>query len=301
MPKKIPFNKSYKSASELVTLLQSRGLFVENVAKAEQYLRTISYYRLSAYLYPLLEMPKSSNHFTKGSSFSKAMTIYRFDKKLRLLLFNEVEKIEIAVRTAIIDECTTAYGNVFWMTDENNFVDKDKFHKTLSVIDSELQKTHEVFIIHYKNKYLDPYPPAWMLAEIIPLGVLTNIFANLNNLKTKKNVAWRFGLPLPIFNSWLTIVTLTRNSCCHHARVWNRINNINPKFPKTISNPWLSSKPDTNRVYYNICIIKFLIDRISPNNDMKGKLLSLLDAYPSIDTGAMGFPKGWKEEPLWNH
>ena len=24
------------------------------------------------------------------------------------------------------------------------------------------------------------------------------------------------------FESWLTIVTLTRNSCCHHARVWNK-------------------------------------------------------------------------------
>ena len=51
------YTKTYSSPAQLVTLLQSRGLHVENVARTENYLRHIGYYRFSAYLYPLLTTP----------------------------------------------------------------------------------------------------------------------------------------------------------------------------------------------------------------------------------------------------
>ena len=33
---------------------------------------------------------------------------------------------------------------------------------------------------------------------------------------------------------------------------------------------------------------------------LKAKIDTLLTAFPSIDLTAMGFPKGWENEPLWN-
>ena len=50
---------------------------------------------------------------------------------------------------------------------------------------------------------------------------------------------------------------------------------------------------------FSLCIIKYFLNIISPNNDMKAKIDALLSAYPSIDTSAMGFPHGWENEPLW--
>ena len=108
----IPFQKEYQHADALVQLLLSRGLAIDNPGKAEQYLKTINYYRLSAYMYPLLLVPKSEHRFKTDASFRQVMMLYRFDKKLRLFMFNEIEKIEIAVRTAIVDECTSAF---FWL------------------------------------------------------------------------------------------------------------------------------------------------------------------------------------------
>lgn len=97
------FQKQYHTPSELVQLLQQRGLKIYNPVKAEDYIRHIGYYRLSAYFYPFLEHPKNEHKFKPGSSFEKVMQLYRFDRKLRLLLFNEIEKIEIAVRQAIVN------------------------------------------------------------------------------------------------------------------------------------------------------------------------------------------------------
>ena len=65
-----------------------------------QYLDNIDYYRLSAYMYPLLKVPKTAHLYKESSTFKKVMMLYRFDKKLRLLMFNEIEKIEIAIRRA---------------------------------------------------------------------------------------------------------------------------------------------------------------------------------------------------------
>lgn len=60
-------------------------------------------YRLSAYMHPLLKTPKTLHLYKAGATFNKVMMLYRFDKKLRLLLFNEIEKIEIAVREAVMN------------------------------------------------------------------------------------------------------------------------------------------------------------------------------------------------------
>ena len=68
--------------------------------------------------------------------------LYRFDKKLRLLLFNEIEKIEVAVRCAIVNFGTEMTGNPFWMTDANNFSNPSKFNRSIRLIEDELNHNH---------------------------------------------------------------------------------------------------------------------------------------------------------------
>ena len=99
----IPFGKQYTDSHDLVKLLKSRGLSVEDDTKAQHYLEHIGYYRLSAYMYPLLKLPKEQHVYKPGASFGRVMMLYRFDKKLRLLLFNEIEKVEVAIRSAIVN------------------------------------------------------------------------------------------------------------------------------------------------------------------------------------------------------
>lgn len=52
------FGKDYKTPRELVTLLENRGLIINDRQKAQLYLESIGYYRLSAYMHPLLKTPK---------------------------------------------------------------------------------------------------------------------------------------------------------------------------------------------------------------------------------------------------
>lgn len=76
-------------------------------------------------------MPKTAHLYKEGSSFKKVMMLYRFDKKLRLLMFNEIEKIEIAIRRAVMQITADMTGNPFWLTDSSYFLDSFKFNVTM--------------------------------------------------------------------------------------------------------------------------------------------------------------------------
>ena len=164
------YSKTYSSPAQLVSLLQSRGLLIENATRTENYLRHIGYYRFSAYLYPLLTTPKENHVFKSGATFNQALNMYRFDRHLRLLMFNEIEKIEVAVRSTIVNITSRETGNLFWMTDPSCFYNAHAFAKTKQLIDTELTKSREDFIEHFRNTYSDSYPPAWNVGRDSSLG-----------------------------------------------------------------------------------------------------------------------------------
>lgn len=293
------YTKTYASPSQLVSLLRSRGLVIGDETRVKNYLQHIGYYRFSAYLYPLLTMPKENHIFKSGSTFDNALDMYRFDRHLRLLMFNQIEKIEVAVRSAIVNIASRETGDPFWMTDPSCFYDTKQFVKTKQLIDTELAKSREEFIEHFRNTYSEPYPPAWMLAEILPLGVLTKIYENIKSNQIRKKIAQEFSLNVPVFMSWMTIITVTRNNCCHHSRVWNRTFALRALTMRRMARPWISTNVNQQKVYFSLCVIKFFLNIISPNNDMTAKLQSLLSDYPTIDTNAMGFSINWEQEALW--
>ena len=69
--------------------------------------------------------------------------------------------------------------------------------------------------------------------------------------------------------------------------------------PNRMTGNWISLQTNPLRIYFDLCIIKYFLDVISPQNDMKTKIDTLLANYPDIDIVAMGFPSGWENEPLW--
>ena len=115
------YEKQYSAPEELVILLRERGLVIEEETDALQNIRSIGYYRLSAYLHPFLRIPKTEHVFKEGTSFEQAMSIYTFDRHLRLLIFDQIERIEIAVRSAIVNITSRDTGNPFWMTSAETY------------------------------------------------------------------------------------------------------------------------------------------------------------------------------------
>ena len=293
------FMKQYKEEADLVALLESRGLIISDEARAVRYLESIGYYRLSAYMYPFLKLPKEFHQYKEGTTFQQVMNLYRFDKKLRMLLLNETEKVEIAIRRAIMNIPVQMTGDIYWLTNSVHFANQRTFQDTMNTIDREYSKSTEEFIKHFKNSYSDPYPPSWILGELLTMGNVNIVFRNLKADRIRKRISHYFGLQPIVLESWITSLTLLRNACCHHSRVWNKVSSIMPVSPRRIANPWITLQTNPQRVYFTICIIKYFLDIISPNNDMLSKIHTLFANFQEIDLTALGFQKGWESEPLW--
>ncbi len=293
------YDKHYTTPVQLLEFMGDRGLDLSDVAGAETLLKSIGHYRLTGYLYPFLKHPKTEQLFKEGSSLGQALTLYEFDRKLRFLVFDQLERVEVAVRSAIVNISCAETDDVFWMTSPAYFADRDKFNKTRHLIYKELRSSREDFILHFRNTYTDDWPPSWMLAEIIPLGVLTRVYENIANNQIRKRIAKHFCLTVPVFTSWMTIITLTRNTCCHHGRLWNRFLSLRALTMTRPTTPWVSDEVKQGRIFFTLCILKHFVDIIYPRNRFKDELIELLTAYPMVDTNAMGFPADWQEEPLW--
>ena len=112
---------------------------------------------------------------------------------------------------------------------------------------------------------------------------------------------WFAQVDIEFLISWLESITVLRNLCAHHARIWNRRYALKPQMPKAlVDHKWLSDfsfPPD--KIYPQLCCIAYLLNAIDVQNTFSKDIKRLLWKFPSVDAAAMGFPKGWMKELLW--
>lgn len=296
--KKVPYPKHLISFEEQISLLKKRGLIIPNEEKALHLLRNISYYRLSGYWVPLLS-DKSNHIFKSGATFDLAFNIYKFDAELRRLVMLELEKIEVAVCTQFVYIFSQEEDN-YWFANRGNFVDCVKHQKILNKLTEEYNRSDEEFIIAFKKKYSDDFPPGWMMMEITSFGSLSLLYSNLRPGRKKRQVAAYFGLSDVVLMSWLHTIVYIRNVCAHHCCLWNRKLRIRPLIPKSPKRSFISTSfMETDHIYFVLCMIVYLLDVVNPNHTFIQQLQLLLMKYPQIDRQAMKFPRNWEKIDFW--
>ncbi|SNA76278.1 Abi-like protein [Flavobacterium psychrophilum] len=294
------YKKEPITISEQIEKLQSRGLQINNTTKAAHYLSNISYYRLRAYTYPFQNNKDENQPFIKEIKFEEIINLYVFDRQLRLLIFNAIEKIEVSFRTQIIYQYSLAHGSHWHLKPElyNNSV---YFAEHIASLQKEIDRSNETFIKHYKQKYTKPTsPPSWMSLEVSSMGLLSKLFKNLKKDDIKNSVAQYYGLKdVDLFSNWMFCLSILRNTCAHHGRVWNRrLPEI--AIPRKTLYPYVENKQYyTNKTYAVLCNVVYLLNIISPEHSFKANLVALMNNCPLAQEKEMGFPVNWKEDNFW--
>lgn len=284
-----------------IAVLQKRGLTIDDESTCLEQLRIISYFRLANYWKPM-EKDKATHTFKPNSHFDNAVNLYYFDKELRALLFTSVQSVEIAVRTKFIHYVSMKYG-AFWFADEHLFANKCTFQENLAHIKQDIKRSKEDFIQEHFLKYDAPdYPPVWKTLEVVSFGTLSKLFESFSDNSLKKAIAHEFNLPQHIYlESWVKSIAVLRNCIAHHARIWNRKFPLKPQMPMGLKEAWIdTSKAQPSKLYAQVCCLVYLERCIHPNSKIVESVKRLLTRYPNVDPCAMGFPKGWENEPLWN-
>lgn len=294
------YSKQPLDYSEILDLLESRGLIIRDRNKAIECLKVVSYFRLDNYFHPM-ESDKVQHIFKPGSTFDNAMDLYRFDCDLRELIFTAIQAVEIALRSKMIHHISLQYG-AFWFTDVSLFRDANIHHKCMEQIRQELKRTREEFIIEHSAKYSEPeFPPVWKTLEVTSFGTLSKLFCNFADNKIKKRIAREFNLPQHlVLESWIKSAVVLRNYLAHHSRVWNRKFPIKPQMTTPLRGNWvIPPVGNYDKLYSQLCYLQYLLNVIRPCNNFSFRLKVLLTEHLNVDTSAMGFPGNWLNEPLW--
>ncbi len=295
------YSKPPLSYDNQLDKLIGRGLIVADREKAIHLLTTLSYYRLSGYLYPMLQEPKSEHLFKEGSTFENAFRIYCFDRELKQLLSSEIEKIEVSFRSLITYVLSNKY-DAFWYTYEKLFKSVEMHEASLLGTRKMVNDSNEDFVINFKKNYLNTYLPSWMALETVTFTHLSKLYSNLKDTSAKSDIAKFYGVQTPILENWLMILTYTRNICAHHSRFWNRRLSFKmANFKKQPQGDWVDMTGiSKNASYTYICIVQYLTERVNPKNSFKDKIMELFAKYENIDIyKGMSFPEDWQEQPMW--
>lgn len=299
------FEKKPTTIEEQIALLKHRGLQIESEEEAAHYLSHISYYRLGEYWHSM-QADKEAHTFKPESKFSDVIALYCFDRELRLLIFDTIEKLEISLRTKLIFHLSHEF-DPWWFQNFDLFSDSLALVKTLGGLEEEITRTKDSVIKKHFTKHKDDkrFPPAWKTLEHTSFGSLSKLYGNLKNtIKSKDIIAEEYGAVNHTFlPSWLQSIAQIRNHCAHHSRLWNR--NL-PGSPKLLSKPplpWIADVPkqhEFQKLYVHMCLMKYLLNIIAPGNHFREKLSKLFEKYPNVDPNAVGMKEHWYEEPLWS-
>lgn len=298
---KVPFEKPHYTIDQQINILIERGLIVSDKEKAKNFLSNISYYRLSAYSKPFLKDNRSELHeFKENITFESILSHYIFDRELRLLVFDMIERLEVAFRTQISYHYSLA--EPWWYTNPLHFHDDEQYIDNRVNMHREMDRSSEDFIKHYKQKYsLPKRPPSWMTCEVISMGLLSKLFRNLKMCDAKKEILKNFHVPNTyVLESWMHSLNYVRNICAHHSRLWNRKLTIKPKLLENPSENWLTTnRIDASKLFALLSCSLYLLKTVNPNTGFITKFKALLSNHNDVDVRMMGFPTNWESESLW--
>jgi abortive infection bacteriophage resistance protein len=321
------YSKQALSVEEQADLLLRRGLLA-NRDELISRLRAVNYYRLTGYLYPFRKRDAAGNptdDFLHGTDLQTVWRRYNFDRRLRIVLLDAIERIEVAVRTQLVYQFVRAHGpfgylekknlpgfkrRLWWRRTWRNLksllrlkgLENSDYQVWLAKLRNEKKRASDAFVKHFDERYGDqhPYLPLWMACELMTCET-TLQFAYALEPSLVKKVAAEFGFPDEQLLSWTKAIFTLRNSCAHHARIWNRVFGVKPSVPGKRKNPNWHIQPGfaNDRIGLMLTVCNFWLGKVSSTTNWKQRLFCLFDEYSEIPIAHMGLPPDWRKHPLW--
>ena len=294
------YSKPALTFPQQADLLISRGLIGDRDLMIER-LTSVNYYRLTGYWYPFRN---PDDTFHTGTTFEQVWDRYVFDRRMKLLVMDAIERIEICVRTQLAYQHSHQHGPMAYAVNAATLpnLNSSKYAEFIAHVEEETKRSREPFVEHFKIKYgtHQKYLPVWMVTEILSLGTVLSFFRGVDQ-KTKQDVAALFRVPDRVFDSWLLALNTVRNICAHHSRLWNRELRVKPLMPADRKFPdWhVPVKVDNSRLFGILTICRHCLRHIAPQTHWQQRVRALIEEFPAIPMPNMGFPRDWEKCPIW--
>lgn len=277
-------------------LVADRGLLIQR-------LESTSYFRLSGYLHPYRQ--PGTNHYREGTTLDEVWQVCLFDQRLRTLLLDAIEAIEVFARTQLAYHFAHHHGPFSYHDPKClPHLSRSAFLNWQRKLDDQVDrslKSKEEFLVHFFNRYGDEHtrPPIWGLIELMDFGSTLTFYRGIDH-RIKQAIAAKAGVPDRVFGSWLLSLNTVRNRCAHHLRLWKWTLGNPVLLPNARKYPnWHDADLPNNQIGIVLILCRHLLNRISPTNHWTERVLAHFAEFPQIHESPMGLPSDWRNHPLW--
>lgn len=306
--------------------LRALGMDVDET-QFNQWVGSVGYHRLSSYWYVARESEEGKaetdgkpRQFRNKTRFEDVVALYEADRKLRTLIHDGMERVEVALRAQLIEQlCLRAERDPLVYLDASTFREKFNHLEWIATIFRRLSraKQRSESIRHYSVAYSGRYP-LWVVAEAMDFTDASTLYSGLN-LADQMAIAERIGI---FFDwaalssnqkrkmekrhhlaAWLEQLTVLRNTCAHHGRVWN---NAFPPAPTSVFRNYipLPNLPECQsvKIFGSLVVMSQILNTVSPGTSWPQKVCGLLLddflANPLVKRSQLGIPRTWDEQGL---
>lgn len=289
--------KEFRTISEQIKLLQTRGLSIPDEAEASAFLLRNNYYRVSGYSLTL----RNHDIFYPSATFHNITDIYYFDHTLRHLLLHFIECIEVSIKSIYAYEFARVYGPTGYL-DAAHFTDAAQYASILRKIDEQKNRrhAHEAYLKHFIDD-LKAEIPLWACVDLMTISDISLLY-KISEDSIKKAIAAHYGLTMgtghQILGGFMHSMTIIRNLCAHGSRLFNRLFEQKPSLNKKEQALLIKNSDGTidNAHLYGFL---FIMKRLLPSSDFavfKRQLISLTKKYPFVSLRYYGFRDDWEEK-----
>ncbi len=322
MEKSESYDKPFKNYEEMIKIMESRNIIIENKSFALSALQNFSYYGLiNGYKNTFLQKTES-DLFQKGTRFEELYTLHLIDTSLNSILFKYILYLEKALKSRLSYHISELYGvytdkDDFSFSNNNDYLCRRNYSnnsgKRLNIL-FNLKKCisrdrNNPIMVHYLDER--NHIPPWILTTNISYGLAIEWY-NILKGDDKTTVCDSF-IPSGLLKSEeikefiRKIFELTkeyRNKIAHGNRTFSILNL--PQLPKhqllTLSYHFISEEEYNNRIGQNdtlavlLAIVITIRDSYIASN-LIGELKTLLIPYSTTTFNGysifklLGFPE----------
>lgn len=296
--------KPPKTFDEQFQLLSTKQMSCWEKQSVISFLQRNNYYRFSGYT---CIFRKQGGAELNGVDFDNVKRIYEFDADLRIVLFKYIQLIEIACRTAVAYYFTTHFNDAGVHYQKTYFINEKHYYGFLEEHYKYIRNNAKMpFVKKHINEYTDinnaekingtQYPryrmPLWVAVELMPFGMLSKFYSNIENLTVKNDIAISLNTDTNRLKNWLHVLSTLRNKCAHHDRLYQIEIEPNVKLSKKAYLTLFNGEKG-NLLFRAVLVMSKMLTK-DERTSFVTDLDNLFKQYQRIEISDIGFPKNWK-------
>jgi len=211
-------DKTFKSLTEQIEILKSKGLIIEDEYEANKILLRENYFFINGYRHVFMKSPRDKT-FVVGSTFKELYALFTFDRYFRNIIFKNILIVENNLKSIISYQLSKKYGykEKDYLNVKNFSNDPTKVRRIRDLIDKmkrqiRINGPQHSATIHYVSNY--GYIPMWVLVKLLSFGIVSELFSILKP-EDQNEIAEIYDAPVRYLEDFFPILANYRNLCAH--------------------------------------------------------------------------------------